>query len=388
MRVLFLQKVDNAKGGVINVNLHLMQMMCDCGNEVHLLSIRHGYTWEEIIYPEQVKQHLANRDEIWGCPRLSEIADFLKHGHPVNAAKHGLDRIHYKIQISRDYRQSENQIRQINPDVIICSHYEILKGIPDEYLSRSVMHFHTSFDQILKNRSYRNIFHKYKDRIYSFIWLSQKTAEQATAFGYTNSTYIYNPISFSSETAADQNNKKVIFLGRLSPEKRVHLAIRYFREAIEENNIADWTFEIYGDGDLESEIRAEIGNHPNIHYMGRTENVKETLLTGSFMVLTSQFEGMPLSVLEANECGLPVLAFDFGESADEIIKNGVTGLIIPQGNEKQYKQELSKMMLDQDYRQRLSDHAKEFVKTFSAEEIGSQWENLLAEISAKQEKNS
>ena len=383
MKILFLQKVDDARGGVINVNLCMMQMLSTQDNEISVLSIRHGYTMDEIIYPETIKQYLANDKDIWGCPRLFEIARFLKQGHLVKAVKLASERIRYKKQIAKDYEETRRLIDKIGPDVIIVSHYEILEGVPEEYLGHTIMHFHTSFDQVMANKSYIDTFNKYKDKIHSFVWLSKATAKRAIEYGYKNSLFIYNPIPFSSDQVADHDNKKVIFLGRLSDEKRVHLAIRYFKEVIEKNHIDDWMFEIYGNGDLEKDIKEEIGEHPCVKYMGRTDNVKETLLTGSVMVLTSSFEGMPLSVLEANECGVPVIAYDFGESANEVIDDKVTGVIVPQDDEEEYKRQLEKIILDNGYRWQLSANAKEFVKAFSITSVNDEWGKLLMEISKK-----
>ena len=383
MKILFLQKVDDARGGVINVNLRLMQMFAAKDNEISVLSIRHGYTMEDITYSEMVHKYIANEKDIWGCPRLIEIADSLKKGHFIKAIKTFGDRIRYKKQITKDYKESGRIIRSIDPDVIIASHYEILEGVPEDYLRKTIMHFHTSFDQVVKNKSYTDTFNEYKDRIHSFVWLSKATAIRAIEYGYRNSLYIYNPIPFLSEAKADHHNRKVIFLGRLSAEKRVNLAIRYFEEVVDENRITDWTFEIYGDGDLEAEVKEEIGNHPYVKYKGRTDEVKDTLLSGSVMVLTSSFEGMPLSVLEANECGVPVIAYNFGESVNEVIDDGVTGVIVPQDDEEEYKRQLKRLILDNEYRWKLGDNAKEFARAFSTAEINAQWERLLIEITGK-----
>lgn len=341
---------------------------------------------EQILYPEQVTQYLANEEDIWGCPRLFEIAELLKQGHPIKATKYMLDRICYKKRIAEDYLRSGELIRELCPDAIICSHYEILQGIPEEFLCRTVMHFHTSFNQVISNRSYTDTFNKYKDRIHSFVWLSRQTAEIAKAHRYTNSTYIYNPLFFSSDQRADPENRKVIFLGRLSEEKRVHLAIRHFKDIVEENHLTDWVFEIYGDRDLEDEIRRQTAVCPYVKCMGRTDSVRETLLSGSLLMLTSRFEGMPLTVLEANECGLPVIAYDFGESAGEVIRDGVTGIIVPQDDRDAYVQQLTRLLLMPQYRQKLAENAKEFAKAFSEESILCQRENLLAEICPGQER--
>ncbi len=380
MKILFLQKVDNARGGIASVNLKLMSYFFSMGHQVDVLSIRHGYTWEKISYPEGVNVYLINDEEIWGCPRLKDLLSNLKSGHFIKGGKLLFNRARYKKKIAADYKACQEMIESLAPDVIINSHYEILEGIDDKYLRKTIMHFHTSFDQVLANKSYLKTFKQYADKIYKFVWLSKKTKEAAEKHGLKNSLCIYNPLAFNEQRSADMTHKKVVFLGRLSEEKRIHLAIEYFREVVQENGIKGWIFEIYGTGDLEDTIKSAIKNDSQIFYRGQTEKVNEVLLDSSIMVLTSSFEGMPLVVLEANECGVPVLSYDFGESSQEVILNGKTGIVIPQNDKEAFKEALLKLFVDEEYRKELSINAKQFAKEFAIENIGKRWTDLFEEM--------
>ena len=62
--------------------------------------------------------------------------------------------------------------------------------------------------------------------------------------------------------------------------------------------------------------------------MGVTNNPKKELLSSSINLNTSSYEGFSLSILEANECGVPTLSLDFGESVHEQILNNQTGIIV------------------------------------------------------------
>lgn len=380
MNILFLQKVDNARGGIANVNLKLMSYFLSMGHRVTVLSIRHGDTWEKINYPEGAETYLINYRETWGCPRLKDFVAHIKSGHFIKGARLLFNRAVYKKKISADYKACQKMIESLAPDIIINSHYEILKGIDDKYLKRTIMHFHTSFDQVLINSSYLKTFKQYADKIYKFVWLSEKTKEAAETHGLKNGLCIYNPLAFTEQRSADMTHKKVVFLGRLSEEKRIHLAIEYFREVVRENGLKEWIFEIYGTGDLEEVVRSAIANDSQIIYKGQTEKVSEVLLDSSIMVLTSSFEGMPLVVLEANECGVPVLVYDFGESSHEVILDGMTGIIVPQDDKDAFKAALLKLFVDEEYRKQLSIHAKQFAKQFSIENIGKQWTDLFEKM--------
>lgn len=380
MKILFLQKVDNAHGGVVNVNLKLMAYFLQSGHQVELLSFRHGDTWEKINYPEQVKQHLVNEKDIWGCPRLRDFLVYIKQRNLKKGISLLMERRKYKKRMTEDYIRGKCLIEEIQPDVIINSHYELLDGISEKFLKNTIMHFHTSFDQVIKNRSYMEMFNKYASRIHKFVWLSKKTCEEAVVHGLDNSVYIYNPLSFSASKQANMEQKKMIFLGRISAEKRVYLAIQFIKELINEGKFQGWTFEIYGDGYLREEMLELIQGEEQIIYKGITSNVKEVLLESSLMILTSEFEGMPLVVLEANECGVPVIAYDFGESSKEVILNGQTGVIVPQNDTVMFKQELIRLLENDMYRKDMGHHAKEFAKKFAMAPIGEKWMELFQEI--------
>ena len=62
------------------------------------------------------------------------------------------------------------------------------------------------------------------------------------------------------------------------------------------------------------------------------------------MLLASDYEGLPLVVIEANECGVPCLAYHFGESVFESILDGQTGYIIDLDDHEAYKQRLAYLM--------------------------------------------
>lgn len=383
MKILFLQKVDNARGGVINVNLGLMNFFLKSGHEVTVISIRHGYTWETIHYPDEVRQIVINTTKIWGCPLLSEVLELIKKGHLIQGGKMLLDRFNYRREIHCDYLHCQQEIRNNCPDIIINSHYEVLDGVPKEYLSRTIMHFHTNYDQVKNNRSYMRTFQKYNDQLACFVWLSRKTCERAVADGFVKSRYIYNALSFTSDQSADIKNKKIVFVGRLAREKRVWLAIQHFLELSEEKDYQDWCFEIYGDGDEVNQVKDMIRENPNIVYHGRSDNVKEVFLSSSLMIMTSSFEGMPLVVLEANACGVPVIAYDFGESSEEVILQNKTGILVKEGDRDEFKKQLKKLMSDTKYREQLAINAKVFAKSFSIEEIGPQWLILFEKITKK-----
>ena len=111
--------------------------------------------------------------------------------------------------------------------------------------------------------------------------------------------------------------------------------------------------------------------------MGKTNNPMEVLLTSSINLNTSSMEGFCLSILEANECGVPTVSLDFGESVGEEIIDNETGLIIYNDNVVEYEKRLRELMLNNDKLELLSKNCKEFNKKFHINSIIKEWEKLL-----------
>lgn len=384
MKILFLQNTDDAMGGIPNVNIALMRRFLAEGKEVVLISVRHSGKNMKIGYPEDAVQFLINEKDLWGCPRYNVAVAYLKRGKAVAALRQVKDRLQYNKLIRNDYEKCQNVIRAEKPDVIINSHYELLDAVPEEFLSVTINHFHTSFDQVLENSSYQKIFEHYKNKIAKFVWLSEATRRRAVEAGLSNSTCIYNPVAFSTESTSDMQQKRAVFIGRFSEEKRVGLAARLFEETIRENGIDDWTFDIYGVGELEKEAEERIAGSNCVQLRGRTDRAGDTLMNYSVFILTSRFEGMALAVLEANECGIPVVCFNFGEVTEEEVIPGKTGLVAEQGDEEGYKECLRQLMQDEQLRREMSKKCKEFARKFQIDVIAEKWNTLFDEIRQKQ----
>ncbi|WP_047150873.1 glycosyltransferase family 4 protein [Aneurinibacillus tyrosinisolvens] len=88
---------------------------------------------------------------------------------------------------------------------------------------------------------------------------------------------------------------------------------------------------LVGEGELlESSRRlaVEQGVASKINFLGMRKDIPEILSACDVFVLTSHYEGFPISILEAMRAGLPVIASDVG-GVKEAVVDGVTGYIVP-----------------------------------------------------------
>ncbi len=124
------------------------------------------------------------------------------------------------------------------------------------------------------------------------------------------------------------NGDYALFVGRLSPEKGVTSLLKAWKY------LADIPLLIAGDGPLLGSIKLAADKIPSIKMAGRIEHkaVIESMKKAKFLVFPSEwYEGMPMTILEAFACGLPVISSRLGAMA-ELVKDGETGLLFEAGN--------------------------------------------------------
>jgi glycosyltransferase involved in cell wall biosynthesis len=139
---------------------------------------------------------------------------------------------------------------------------------------------------------------------------------------------------------------RIVMLGRLAPPKRPELVVRALARVRERRPDAElW---LVGDGPLRGEVEAlagSLGLAGAVHVTGRRDDVPQVLADAYCAVLASDYEGMPLSVLEAMAAGLPVVATSFG-GLDEVIDDGETGFVVERGSVEALAAALGRLLAD------------------------------------------
>ena len=170
-------------------------------------------------------------------------------------------------------------------------------------------------------------------------WYNTISRQQAHTLGscLPNARYAgvaYNAIDVESFPFCAQKSDYALFMGRLSPEKAPHLAIRAARSA-------GWRVVLAGKVDaptevayFESVVRPLLCD-PNVEYVGEADaSMKRELYAGAAAQLVPLLweEPFGLVMIEAMAAGTPVLAFKRG-AALELIVDGVTGFLVKDESE-------------------------------------------------------
>lgn len=175
------------------------------------------------------------------------------------------------------------------------------------------------------------------DRLDALISLSGRQRDDiAKRYGATSNLFVIpNPVESPPMPAVPSIRRpySLAMIARLDGQKRIDRAIEAFARVVAARPEA--TLDVYGDGDLREALQAQIdtaGLSGSITLHGHDPQAREALWTASVFWLTSQFEGYPLSTLEAMSHGCPAISFDMKYGPREQIDDGVDGFLIPQGD--------------------------------------------------------
>ena len=108
---------------------------------------------------------------------------------------------------------------------------------------------------------------------------------------------------------------------------------------------------------MEAVLR-EAGLGDRLRLLGYREDVAALLAAADIFVLPSHFEGLPMSVIEAMLCGLPVVATDIRGPREQVVE-GDTGLLVPMGDAGALRDAIARLAADPDLRHRMGEAGRD-----------------------------
>lgn len=201
-----------------------------------------------------------------------------------------------------------------------------------------------------------------------------------------NIEVIPNAAMHVSDTYSDVMNKRVIAVGRLDYQKGFDRLIQAWELVQYTGKFTDWKLDIFGQGEWREMLqqmidKAELQN--TVCLNRPTKQIGEEYVKSDMLVMSSNYEGFPMVMIEAMACGLPVVSFDYKCGPKDIIQTGINGLLVPNGDIQALADAMMKVMEDEAYRKMLSLNARKVVDTYSEQAVMSQWIRLFTSITAK-----
>lgn len=170
---------------------------------------------------------------------------------------------------------------------------------------------------------------------------------------------------------------RIISVGRLYPQKNQKMMIRAFAKVADE--FPDWQLVIFGEGPLRAELEFLVSSFKlegRVLLPGRTEHVIEELRKSKIFCMSSDYEGMSNSMIEAICVGLPIVTTDVS-GVKELVSDGVNGFIVPCKNVIALSKAI-KAIIDNKYiMESFSIESKGRSSLFKLDHIVFQWEQLV-----------
>jgi glycosyltransferase involved in cell wall biosynthesis len=167
----------------------------------------------------------------------------------------------------------------------------------------------------------------------------------------------------------------------LRPEKNHELFLR--AAAIVRQQVAPARLVLVGNGperDKLNRLTAELRLADVVHFLGARSDVPQLLPLFDVFALTSKIEASPVSILEAQACGLPVVATRVGSIAESVI-DGETGFLVTPGSVDEVAGAMIRLLRSPELRHALGSAARQFVVTHrSLEAMVSGYEELISKL--------
>lgn len=271
-----------------------------------------------------------------------------------------------------------------------------IKNLETDYLITTRTYETKLVNKLLKNKNIRKIAtdHNYPTKKYKKELIKSTTNYDKLVVVNKEIEKIYkdeigekaicisNFIDELSKETTSLKEKNIISVGRLSKEKGFLDLIDIMKVLVEKDPEIKLT--LIGDGPESDKIKEKIKEYKlesNIKLTGflNEREVNHEMLNSSLYVMTSYTESFGLVLVEAMNCGLPIVAFDTASGARELLNDG-TGILIKNRNKEEMANKIIELLNSKKIIKEYSEKSLSKVKNYIAKSIKPEWLNLLESI--------
>ncbi len=191
---------------------------------------------------------------------------------------------------------------------------------------------------------------------------------------------IANPLKQGLPYWKDYEHEKVIVTAcRLEKQKNLPLLIDAFAEF--KKSRTEYRLKICGSGTLEEELKNYVDDlnlTDNVEFMGFRTDIHDIIARSSIFALSSDYEGVSNSMLEALSIGIPVVCTDSSPGgAAMYIKNGINGYLTPVGNVDAMADAFERIASSEEHARQLSENAIRVREILNQESVLQEWETVI-----------
>lgn len=298
--------------------------------------------------------------------------------------------VHYPLKQYRHRKRLTKVLMEIRPDITIsmfCNEQSFLPRIKDGSVKMLELHFSR-----LKRLQYgRKGLWGLVDRLRSANELRQVrrferfvtlTEEDLSLWGdVPGICCIPNGIRLSGIVPGAHEGKRVIAVGRYMYQKGLDRLIDAWKIVCDSlGPDHGWQLRLLGDGELREALHNQIVSlelEDSVKLCGNVKDMASEYREAALLALSSHYEGLPMALIEAQAYGLPAVSFDCKCGPREVIVDGRTGLLVPEGDVEALAKALLRLIVDPELRSRMGAEAGKLAVRFDFEKIMERWDQLF-----------
>jgi len=202
-------------------------------------------------------------------------------------------------------------------------------------------------------------------------------------YNLNNTVTIYNSFETVSKNEVTKSNipkhNFILFYGRIeNKSKNLYFLIdSYKRSCLYKKNIK---LIILGDGPDLNNLKKYSTNINHIIFESFKNSPFDYVEKALFTVMTSHYEGFPMTIIESLSLGTPVVSLNFKSGPSEVIETGKNGILVNSTKIIDFTKALNRMIEDKKFYLNCKLGSKESVKKFKKQYISQQWINLIESL--------
>jgi GalNAc-alpha-(1->4)-GalNAc-alpha-(1->3)-diNAcBac-PP-undecaprenol alpha-1,4-N-acetyl-D-galactosaminyltransferase len=243
-------------------------------------------------------------------------------------------------------------------------------------------HVHPSFNQLSKTTK---LLQQWTYRQADLVTVQTHAALSFFPADRYKTQVIPNPVTLPSSDAIQSqlytDDRHILAIGKLTYQKGFDLSIAAFAQVCEQH--PDWTMTILGEGEMRDELESlcrKLGIEDRVYMPGIVKNVDAHLRKADIFMLSSRFEGFPVTLCEAMACGVPVIASNCLSGPKEIVHDGIDGMLVRPDNVSALALGLNQLMSDPGKRQTFSHHAPKVLERFGVKPVMAIWNRAIYKV--------
>ena len=378
MRKVSILSLHLGYGGIEKCIVSLANLLCD-RYEVEIAVCYQLYDNSAFQLDDRVKVIYLNDKDI--IPNHESLRNAYANHNIVSLIKESifsLKVLHYRKKNMIDY------IKKCDSDVIISTR-DIFNEWLGLYGSKSCLkigwehnHYHNNnryaqkIIRSVKNLDYLILVSAELEKFYSSKLLKYKCM----------CVHIPNYIENIPVKISNLKDKRLISVGRLSPEKGYLDLLKVYKKIVE--LYPDWKLDIVGDGKEMGILKKYISKHNlqdsvTLHGFQGKKYIDSLMNKSSIYLMTSFTESFGIVLIEAMSHGLPCIAFDSAEGAREIINSGYNGYLIKNRNLDAMIKKIEDLINSREDRVRIGKNSRREVLKYTKDVVGEEWFTLIEE---------